>query len=180
MDSEFHRITRLPPYVFAEVNKLKAAARGAGRDIKIRGSTAIRTRAGSRASAVRWPPTTPRRFGVEIDPEREAIVTLGLEGGAGQSRPGHRALGLHVRLGADPGAFPGHGLTGLRQAAAGQGQCRSLAGLGFGEYNDGHVRFALVENEQRTRQALRNIKAALREANPRQADRGSRKAANSS
>ena len=33
MDSEFHRIRRLPPYVFAEVNKLKAAARAAGRDI---------------------------------------------------------------------------------------------------------------------------------------------------
>ena len=53
-------------------------------------------------------------------------------------------------------------------------------GIGFGEYGDGHVRFALVENEQRTRQALRNIKAALREADPRQADRAPRKAANSS
>ena len=51
-------------------------------------------------------------------------------------------------------------------------------GIGFGEYGDGHVRFALVENEQRTRQALRNIKAALREADPRQADRTPRKAAN--
>ena len=30
---EFHRIRRLPPYVFAEVNKMKAAARAAGRDI---------------------------------------------------------------------------------------------------------------------------------------------------
>jgi len=53
-------------------------------------------------------------------------------------------------------------------------------GIGFGEYGDGHVRFALVENEQRTRQALRNIKAALREADPQQADRAPRKAANSS
>jgi alanine-synthesizing transaminase len=51
-------------------------------------------------------------------------------------------------------------------------------GIGFGEYGDGHVRFALVENEQRTRQALRNIKAALREADPRQADRTPPKAAN--
>ncbi|MFI5016427.1 MAG: LL-diaminopimelate aminotransferase [Dongiales bacterium] len=51
-------------------------------------------------------------------------------------------------------------------------------GIGFGEYGGGHVRFALVENEQRTRQALRNIKAALREADPRQADRTPHKAAN--
>ncbi|MBV8534379.1 MAG: LL-diaminopimelate aminotransferase [Alphaproteobacteria bacterium] len=34
-------------------------------------------------------------------------------------------------------------------------------GLGFGEYGDGHVRLALVENVQRIRQACRNIKAFL-------------------
>ena len=32
-------------------------------------------------------------------------------------------------------------------------------GIGFGEYGDGHVRFSLIENEERTRQALRGIKA---------------------
>ncbi len=31
-------------------------------------------------------------------------------------------------------------------------------GIGFGHYGDGHVRFALIENEARTRQALRGIK----------------------
>jgi alanine-synthesizing transaminase len=31
-------------------------------------------------------------------------------------------------------------------------------GIGFGEYGDNHVRFALIENEARTRQALRGIK----------------------
>jgi alanine-synthesizing transaminase len=31
-------------------------------------------------------------------------------------------------------------------------------GIGFGDYGDGHVRFALIENEERTRQALRGIK----------------------
>ena len=31
-------------------------------------------------------------------------------------------------------------------------------GVGFGEYGDGHVRFAVIENEERTRQALRGIK----------------------
>ncbi|MGC2639910.1 MAG: alanine transaminase [Acidobacteriaceae bacterium] len=31
-------------------------------------------------------------------------------------------------------------------------------GIGFGEYGDGHVRFALIENEERTRQALRGIR----------------------
>jgi alanine-synthesizing transaminase len=31
-------------------------------------------------------------------------------------------------------------------------------GIGFGEYGEGHVRFALVENEQRIKQALRGLK----------------------
>ena len=36
-------------------------------------------------------------------------------------------------------------------------------GLGFGEHGDGHVRIALVENTQRLRQAVRNIRAFLME-----------------
>ena len=35
-------------------------------------------------------------------------------------------------------------------------------GVGFGQYGDDHVRFALIENEHRTRQALRNIKRLFR------------------
>jgi alanine-synthesizing transaminase len=34
-------------------------------------------------------------------------------------------------------------------------------GIGFGDYGDGHVRFSLIENEERTRQALRGIKSML-------------------
>jgi alanine-synthesizing transaminase len=36
-------------------------------------------------------------------------------------------------------------------------------GAGFGEGGEGHVRFALVENEQRIRQAVRGIRRALPE-----------------
>ena len=35
-------------------------------------------------------------------------------------------------------------------------------GRGFGEYGDGYVRFALVENEERIRQAIRGIRRVLR------------------
>lgn len=35
-------------------------------------------------------------------------------------------------------------------------------GVGFGEYGDDYVRFALIENEQRTRQAVRGIKEMFR------------------
>jgi alanine-synthesizing transaminase len=37
-------------------------------------------------------------------------------------------------------------------------------GIGFGDYGDGHVRFALIENENRIRQAIRGIKTMLRNA----------------
>ena len=80
--SEFHRIRRLPPYVFAEVNRLKATARAAGKDIIDLGMgnpdsptpphivdklvetvrtarrTATRPRAASRVCARPGPPTT--------------------------------------------------------------------------------------------------------------------------
>jgi alanine-synthesizing transaminase len=36
-------------------------------------------------------------------------------------------------------------------------------GIGFGEYGEGHVRFGLIENEHRTRQAIRNIKRMFRD-----------------
>jgi len=35
-------------------------------------------------------------------------------------------------------------------------------GIGFGQYGDGYVRFALIENEHRCRQAIRSIKAMFR------------------
>jgi alanine-synthesizing transaminase len=37
-------------------------------------------------------------------------------------------------------------------------------GIGFGDYGDEHVRFALIENEHRIRQAVRGIKTMLRGA----------------
>jgi alanine-synthesizing transaminase len=35
-------------------------------------------------------------------------------------------------------------------------------GIGFGDYGDDHVRFALIENAERTRQAVRGIKEMFR------------------
>lgn len=39
-------------------------------------------------------------------------------------------------------------------------------GIGFGEYGEGYVRFGLIENEHRTRQAIRGIKKVLRQGAP--------------
>ena len=35
-------------------------------------------------------------------------------------------------------------------------------GLGFGEYGEGYVRLSMVENEQRVRQAARNLRKLMK------------------
>jgi len=105
VNTDFHRIKRLPPYVFEEVNRLKAKARAAGDDIIDFGmgnpdmptpkhiidklvETATDPRA-NRYSASRGIPGLRkamaayygRRFGVKIDPDKEVIATLGSKEG---------------------------------------------------------------------------------------------------
>jgi hypothetical protein len=42
-----------------------------------------------------------------------------------------------------------------------EGKVAVSPGIGFGEYGDHYVRMALIENEHRTRQAVRGIRRAL-------------------
>ena len=105
MTQEFHRIKRLPPYVFAEVNALKSKARAAGADIIDFGmgnpdqpppqhviDKLAETLADPRAHRYSTSRGIPglrralaayyqRRFDVDLDPEREVIVTLGSKEG---------------------------------------------------------------------------------------------------
>jgi alanine-synthesizing transaminase len=102
---EFHRIKRLPPYVFAEVNAMKGAARARGEDVidlgmgnpdgppprhvieklveaaqnpKSHGYSVSRGIAGLRRAQAAY---YERRFGVTLDPETEIVVTLGSKEG---------------------------------------------------------------------------------------------------
>lgn len=105
MHNDFYRIGRLPPYVFAEVNYMKAAARAGGHDIIDFGMgnpdskppahaiAKLKETAGDpkahryslsrgiiglrRAQAAYY----GRRFGVELDPDREVVVTIGSKEG---------------------------------------------------------------------------------------------------
>ncbi len=103
--TDFYRIRRLPPYVFAEVNAMKAAARARGEDIidlgmgnpdgappahvveklaevarnpRAHGYSASRGIAGLRRAQAAY---YQRRFGVDLDPDGEVIVTLGSKEG---------------------------------------------------------------------------------------------------
>ena len=105
MTEEFHRIRRLPPYVFAEVNAAKAKARAAAEDIVDLGMgnpdsptpphivaklvEAVQDPRTHRYSMSKGIPGLrkalagyyARRFGVKLDPEREVIATLGSKEG---------------------------------------------------------------------------------------------------
>ena len=105
MENEFERIKRLPPYVFAEVNQLKAELRSKGRDIidfgmgnpdmptpehirqKLKETvdkpgtgrySSSRGISGLRKAQSKY---YQRRFNVDLDPENEVIVTLGSKEG---------------------------------------------------------------------------------------------------
>ena len=102
---EFHRIRRLPPYVFEQVNRAKAAARLAGADIIDLGmgnpdlpapehvieklkETVGKART-DRYSSSRGIPGLrraqagyyERRFGVKLNPETQIVTTLGSKEG---------------------------------------------------------------------------------------------------
>jgi alanine-synthesizing transaminase len=105
MSEEFYRIKRLPPYVIAEVNAMRAAARQAGEDIidlgmgnpdlpppphvieklcevardpKAHGYSASKGIPGLRRAQANY---YGRRFGVDLDPDSEVVVTLGSKEG---------------------------------------------------------------------------------------------------
>lgn len=105
MSEEFHRIRRMPPYVFAEVNAAKAKARANAEDIVDLGmgnpdsptpahivAKLVETVADPRSHRYSTSKGIPglrraqaayyeRRFGVKLDPETEVIATLGSKEG---------------------------------------------------------------------------------------------------
>lgn len=62
-----------------------------------------------------------------------------------------------------PPAFAAQGSLEFSMQMLEQAKVAVSPGVGFGQYGDDHVRFSLIENEHRTRQALRGIKKMLRE-----------------
>jgi alanine-synthesizing transaminase len=60
-----------------------------------------------------------------------------------------------------PGPFQKRGSLEFAKHLITEARVAVSPGIGFGDYGDGYVRFALVENEHRIRQAVKGIKQAL-------------------
>jgi alanine-synthesizing transaminase len=60
-----------------------------------------------------------------------------------------------------PEPFQGLGSLEFSKVLLTEAKTAVSPGIGFGDYGDKHVRFSLIENEERTRQALRGVKAML-------------------
>ena len=63
-----------------------------------------------------------------------------------------------------PEGFKAEGSLEFSKRLLAEARVAVSPGTGFGEYGDDHVRFALIENEHRTRQALRGIRRMLRDS----------------
>ena len=61
-----------------------------------------------------------------------------------------------------PEAFRGIGSLEFSKLLIQEAKVAVSPGIGFGEYGEGYVRFALVENEHRIRQAVRGLKKLSR------------------
>ena len=61
-----------------------------------------------------------------------------------------------------PAAYAGLGSLEFAKKLLAEAKVAVSPGVGFGEYGDDHVRFALIENEERIRQAVRGIKDMFR------------------
>lgn len=130
MNTEFHKIRRLPPYVFEQVNRSKAALRAEGADIidlgmgnpdlptpkhivdklvetarkpDVNGYSASRGIPGLRRAVTDY---YKRRFGVTLDRNKEVIVTLGSKEGFANLAQAISAPG-DVILSPDP-SYPLH------------------------------------------------------------------------
>jgi alanine-synthesizing transaminase len=61
-----------------------------------------------------------------------------------------------------PGPYRAMGSLEFAKKLLAEAKVAVSPGIGFGDYGDGHVRFALIENEHRIRQAVRGVKEMFR------------------
>jgi alanine-synthesizing transaminase len=91
---------------------------------------------------------------------RRDVLIEGLDRAGWHVEAPHATMFVWARI---PDAFRGHGSLKFALDLLDNAEVAVSPGIGFGPSGDEHVRFALVENEQRIAQATRNIKRYLAE-----------------
>ncbi len=95
---------------------------------------------------------------VDIYKERRDVLVDGLNRvGWSMDKP----KGTMFVWGKIPDKFADMGSVEFSKMLINEAKVAVAPGIGFGEYGDDYVRFALVENPQRTRQAIRGIKQVM-------------------
>ena len=90
--------------------------------------------------------------------ERRDILVRGLHEAGWMVQNPSASMFIWAEL---PEAYKELGSFAFARLLLDQAEVAVAPGIGFGEYGDTHVRIALVENKQRLRQAVRNIKHFL-------------------
>ena len=90
---------------------------------------------------------------------RRDVLCAGLNAAGWPVEPPKATMFVWAQI---PEPFRGMGSLEFSKKLLEEARVAVSPGVGFGEYGEGHVRFGLIENEHRTRQALRNIKRMLR------------------
>ena len=173
--SRFARLDRLPPYVFATVNALKMEARRAGEDIIDLGVGNPEIIAALRrikcyldygifqpiqiASiiALNGEQECVARIRDTYQERRDALIS-GLSR-IGWSIPAPKGtMFVWAKI---PAPYRSMGSVEFSKMMIRKAGVAVAPGLGFGEYGDDFVRFALIENNNRINQAVRGIRKIM-------------------
>jgi alanine-synthesizing transaminase len=90
---------------------------------------------------------------------RRDVLCAGLNAAGWPVEPPKATMFVWARI---PEPYQAMGSLEFSKKLLEEAQVAVSPGVGFGEYGEGYVRFGLIENEHRTRQALRNIKRMMR------------------
>ena len=131
------RMEQLPPYLFGMINKMKMEKRRNGDDVIDLG------------------------MGNPIDPTPEAVTQKLCEGLEKMGWPVNKpqaGMFAWVKL---PEQFAKLGSMQFAMQLMAEANVAVAPGIGFGEEGENYLRLAMVENEHRIRQAMRQMRRAL-------------------
>jgi alanine-synthesizing transaminase len=91
---------------------------------------------------------------------RRDVLCSGLNASGWPVTPPKATMFVWARI---PEFYQALGSVEFSKKLLAEAQVAVSPGIGFGEFGEGYVRFGLIENEHRIRQAIRNIKRMIKQ-----------------